>query len=216
MIISSLLALFSSGLFRLGSYSIYGRETDRPKLVLALSLVFPIHFALLEQASYAYEEKRIEHELQKLSETIASAVLPAAEEARLFQARLRRLNAVHFGASKVREIFVRAHAAETLLERLPQAVVQLSLVFASREHERLKTLFYSIFEFQFGLPGDFLLGLSVVTSAWGVAGSVRHIKNGKRFPVTPSLVGTGLQVSGYQIIACSNAVAQKSKTETGK
>ena len=76
-------------------------------------------------------------------------------------------------------------------------MAQLSLVLAARDYPRLRTLFYGVVEHwlgDLGVHGESVLAVSLAASALGICNSVRHVRNAKRFPVTPTMVGFGLQV----------------------
>lgn len=178
--------------------ALYGDSTRFPRLARILSLVFPVHFALLERAKTAFDI----HQEQDACHVDMTHLLEAPEEmsetqkdhTKTIKTRRIKLHSLEQRAKMIQVHYNRIQIIESVVERVPQIVIQMTLFLASQEYPRLKAFFANIIQYQIGISGKILFILALLSSLVGVINSIRHVKNEKRFPVTPSLVGTLIQM----------------------
>eukprot|EP00095_Tigriopus_kingsejongensis_P000657 maker-scaffold311_size212931-snap-gene-0.8 protein:Tk00657 transcript:maker-scaffold311_size212931-snap-gene-0.8-mRNA-1 annotation:"PREDICTED: uncharacterized protein LOC101895962" len=199
VLLGSQFAIFMLSVGRFNEMNMYGKGKRFPRMVQNMAFVFPVHFVLLERARL---KGSIHHQKDQLHETLIRLLgtpedLPETQRdhSNQFKCGTVILKDLEHDLKAVQIHYNRMQIIETVIERVPQIVVQMTLFLASQEYPRLKAFFANILKHQVGLSGQFVFTLALLSSFMGVINSVRHFKNEKRFPLTPSLMGTLIQMA---------------------
>ena len=99
-------------------YPLQNADPKHQSLITGLSLAFPLHFVLLEDAACKLEETKAERSLTAtVSEALKSDDARSIDGLRL---GLKKLDVIRQRMRTNRENFLRIQLGETLLERVPQ------------------------------------------------------------------------------------------------
>ncbi|TRY77006.1 hypothetical protein TCAL_02694 [Tigriopus californicus] len=183
---------------KLKEMALYGDATPFPKLARILSLLFPVHFALLERAKTTFdlrqEQEKCRLDMTHLLETPEELNEAQKERTKAMKWRRIKMKSLEHRSKSIQVHYNRIQIIETVVERVPQILIQMTLFLASQEYPRLKAFFANIIQYQIGISGQALFTVALLSSLVGVINTVRHVKNEKRFPVAPSMVGTLIQM----------------------
>ena len=79
--------------------------------------------------------------------------------------------------TKVMNLYMDIELLETVIDRVPQAVLQLSLLFASLNHSKLRTFLAGFLESAFKISDpNIIFGLNALLIFWGVTKTIIYIK----------------------------------------
>ncbi|XP_059082555.1 uncharacterized protein LOC131880067 isoform X2 [Tigriopus californicus] len=176
---------------KLKEMALYGDATPFPKLARILSLLFPVHFALLERAKTTFdlrqEQEKCRLDMTHLLETPEELNEAQKERTKAMKWRRIKMKSLEHRSKSIQVHYNRIQIIETVVERVPQILIQMTLFLASQEYPRLKAFFANIIQYQIGISGQALFTVALLSSLVGVINTVRHVKNEKRFPVAPSM-----------------------------
>ena len=221
-------ALSQIGLFI--SSLVYSKELRgglNSRTLRVLSFIFPLHFALVEEGYLAFTEAGIEKKLQEESlellrhQSITEEGGDNDSEGRNKLASLARsqfssvklLLVLRRRMKEMRKEYCKMQLIETIVELMPQFVVQLVLFEAGKRYGRLRRFFEDVEGNWAGVTADQMFTFSIATTFFGIVSNFGNWKNKARYPLTPPPLGTVLQMTSvaalvlpkiYFVAACLN------------
>ena len=188
--------IFASGIFKFRNKSqVYSIGKSHSKAVRILARIFPMHFAAFELTNLKHQEALTEKDLQEKCSKVASEESSEAEKLSLsrdLELAIEKLMHIRKKMRVVHRNHNRIQLIETVFERMPQAVLQGSVLLASRKYARLEFLLKTQLKQAFGLTIQQAFTLVLIAGLLGAINNLSQFKTEHRYPLRPSLLGKGL------------------------
>ena len=181
---------------------VYLKQTNSPIIFRMMSAFFPVHFASFESIRLGLEKQRRDSALKQFYRTFKARADTedtqslAKEYAELYT----KVHATTKDTVAMTKVQTSVRTWETIIEHVPTSITVLCLMIVSLKFDRISVFMKSNLE-KFGFANEQVvfafIALMTLTS---VVTSVMSIRNAKRLPLKPGLIGSIIQPTMIMVL----------------
>ena len=175
---------------------VYLKQTKSPIIFRMMTAFFPVHFASFESIRLGLEKKRRDSALKQFyltfpakSDSEDPRVL-AKEYAELFN----KVWATTEDTVSMIKVQNSVRTWETIIEHVPTSITVFCLMIVSFRYPRITKFMVDTFQESLTTNYEAIFAFVVLMTMTSVVTTVKSIRNAKRLPLTPGLLGTICQL----------------------